>query len=124
VISSHNLSELERLCDQVLHLENGELKTQQIIGASSVNQTIDYLSLRFQQTSGLTQGMTDIKNKIAQLEAVLQVDNKQGDELIIRYDRSKNALLDQQILQLLVQVNLPYRQMTQGQSLEDQLFMN
>jgi ABC-type multidrug transport system ATPase subunit len=123
LISSHNLSELERLCHQVLHLDHGELKAQQMIGAQATNQTIDYLSLRFQQSLSSVQAMSDIKSKIVQLEAVLQVDNKQNDELIIRYDRSKNILLDQQLLQLLAQVNLPYRQITQGQSLEDQLFM-
>jgi ABC-2 type transport system ATP-binding protein len=117
VISSHNLAELERLCEQVLHLDQGELKTHQIIGQSAKQQTMAYLTLRLEVENKA------LKSEIKQLKGVSQVDSKQGDELIIRYNYTENALLDQQLLQLLAKHKILYRQITHGQSLEDQLFM-
>jgi ABC-type multidrug transport system ATPase subunit len=118
VISSHNLAELERLCDQVLHLDHGELKAHKMIGQSEVQQSMAYLTLRLAIKSAT------LDDKIKQLKAVSQVETKQGDELIIRYNYSENPILDQQLLQLLAQHGIAYRQITHGQSLEDQLFMN
>jgi ABC-2 type transport system ATP-binding protein len=117
VISSHNLAELERLCEQVLHLDQGELKTHQIIGQSAKQQTMAYLTLRLEVENKA------LKSEIKKLKGVSQVDSKQGDELIIRYNYTENAVLDQQLLQLLAQHKILYRQITHGQSLEDQLFM-
>lgn len=126
IISSHNLSELERMCSQVLHLEQGVLKTQQAIGSSN-NTELNYLTLRLQQglTEASEQGLSlvALKQKVSQLKGARQVDSKQGDEFIIRYDGFENAIFDQDLLKLLAQINLPYRQITHGQSLEDQLFM-
>lgn len=126
IISSHNLSELERMCSQVLHLEQGVLKTQQTIGSSN-NTELNYLTLRLQQglTEASEQGLSlvALKQKVSQLKGARRVDNKQGDELIIRYDGFENSIFDQDLLKLLAQINLPYRQITHGQSLEDQLFM-
>jgi len=116
LISSHNLEELERLCGQVLHLDHGELKSQQIIGQQAEQQSIAYLSLRLNIKNAA------LKTTIEQLEAVVQVDVKQGGEFIIRYNNTLNSTLDQQLLQLLAQQNIAYRQITHGQSLEDQLF--
>jgi len=118
LISSHNLEELERLCGQVLHLDQGELKSQQIIGQQAEQQSIAYLSLRLNVKNAA------LKTKIDQLNAVIQVDVKQEDEFVIRYNSNKNSTLDQQLLQLLAQQGIAYRQITHGQSLEDQLFTN
>lgn len=118
VISSHNLDELERMCGQVLHLEQGELKTQKVIGIQDERQSVAYLTLRLQEQN------SSIKAEIKQLKSVTQVDNKQNNEFIIRYDNRANGMLDQHLLQLLAQHKIPYRQLSHGQSLEDQLFMN
>lgn len=123
IVSSHNLSELERMCSQVMQLEQGELKALQAIGSVSdeVNndsaQTLDYLTLRLQKKD------SDIQHKIKQLNSVIDVNVKQGDEFIITYNRSSNSILDQDLLKLLAAETVSYRQITQGQSLEDQLFM-
>jgi ABC-2 type transport system ATP-binding protein len=116
LISSHNLEELERLCGQVLHLDQGELKSQQIIGQQAEQQSIAYLSLRLNIKNAA------LKTTIEQLDAVVQVDVKQGDEFIIQYNNTLNSTLDQQLLQVLAQQGIAYRQITHGQSLEDQLF--
>jgi len=121
IVSSHNLAELERMCAQVLHLEQGELKTLQAISGVDIDSTaskgVEFLTLRLQQKN------KTIVNKINDLSSVFKVDTKQEDEFIIHYDRRKNPVLDQELLKLLALEGLVYRQITQGQSLEDQLFM-
>lgn len=123
IVSSHNLSELERMCSQVMHLEQGELKALQAIGSVSemvtndASQVLDYLTLRLQQKD------SDIHNKIKQLNSVQNVSIKHDDEFIIAYDRQSNIALDQDLLKLLAAESVSYRQIIQGQSLEDQLFM-
>jgi len=118
VISSHNLDELERLCDQVLLLEQGELKTQKMIGLQQSAQDISYLTLRLQDKN------SSIESEIKKLKSVSHISSKQNDEFVIGYYHRVNTTLDQQLLQLLAQHNIPYRQISRGQSLEDQLFMN
>jgi len=118
VISSHNLDELERLCDQVLLLEQGELKTQKMIGLQQSAQDISYLTLRLQDKN------PSIESEIKKLKSVSHISSKQNDEFVIGYYHRVNTTLDQQLLQLLAQHNIPYRQISRGQSLEDQLFMN
>ena len=118
VISSHNLDELERLCDQVLLLERGELKTQKMIGLQQSAQDISYLTLRLQDKN------PSIESEIKKLKSVSHISSKQNDEFVIGYYHRVNTTLDQQLLQLLAQHNIPYRQISRGQSLEDQLFMN
>jgi len=119
IVSSHNLSELERMCSQVMHLEQGELKALQAIGMSDDKalQSLDYLTLRLQQKD------SDIHNKIKRLNSVQEVSIKHDDEFIITYDRRSNIALDQDLLKLLAAESVAYRQIIQGQSLEDQLFM-
>lgn len=123
IVSSHNLSELEKMCAQVLHLEQGELKALQAIssmeleGIAAQDKRIDYLTLRLQQKN---QAMVE---HMKGLSSVVKVDNKQDNEFVIHYDRSRNPILDQQLLQLLASKGIAYRQITRGQSLEDQLFM-
>jgi ABC-2 type transport system ATP-binding protein len=117
VISSHNLEELERLCEQVLHLDQGQLKAHKMIGQQAEQHAMAYLTVRL-AVKNLT-----IESKIKQLQAVSQINSKQGDELIIRYNYHENPLLDQQLLQLLADHKILYRQITHGRSLEDQLFM-
>lgn len=118
IVSSHNLSELEQLCSQVMHLEQGELKSLQAIGGSPEKnlQQLAYLTLRLQAKHG------GIHTKIQQLNSVQEVSIKNGDEFIIAYDRHSNETLDQDLLKLLASESLAYRQITQGQSLENQLF--
>ncbi|MGK0405224.1 MAG: ABC-2 type transport system ATP-binding protein [Oleispira sp.] len=117
VISSHNLAELERLCEQVLHLDQGQLKAHKMIGQQAEQPAMAYLTVR------LAVKNLAVESKIKQLQAVSQIDCKQGDELIIRYNYNENPLLDQQLLQLLADHKILYRQITHGRSLEDQLFM-
>ena len=132
LISSHNLEELERLCGEVLYLEQGELKAQQLIGQQATQHSnhntptqvkegthppvISYLSLR------LTTKNSVLEAKLKALKGVSAVDCQQGDEFVIAYDYQQNPILDQHLLLLLAESQTSYRQITHGQSLEDQLF--
>lgn len=125
IVSSHNLAELERMCTQVLHLEEGELKAQKAISGTDFDRDlsttasspkVDYLTVRLQQNN------TQIISRVQQLKSILKIDNKQADEFIIHYDRQLNPILDQDLLKLLAAESVDYRQITHGQSLEDQLF--
>lgn len=129
IVSSHNLSELEKMCTQVLYLEKGELKSFQAISGAEVGSPgyldmnsekpqVDFLTLTLKQKLiG-----TDLVGKIEDLASVVKVEVKQDNAFIIQHHRENNPTLDQDLLKLLAKEEVEYRQITQGQSLEDQLF--
>jgi ABC-2 type transport system ATP-binding protein len=109
------------MCTQVLHLEAGELKAQKVISGTDLSitastPTVDYLTVRLQHNN------TQIMNRVQQLTSISKIVKKQSDEFIIHYDRQLNPILDQDLLKLLATEKIDYRQITHGQSLEDQLF--
>jgi len=111
IISSHNLSELEKLCSQVLFLEQGRLKSQQQLQQQAEGK----LSLK------LWRAHDQIAEDIQHITGVLAV-RSHHEDLLIDYDPALNPTLDQQLLQLLAQQHIRYRQLSHGHSLEDQLF--
>lgn len=113
VISSHNLDELEKLCGSVLYLEKGVLSQEQLHSDDSQG----YL--------GITMRDVDEKIVLASLSAlagVQQVQHKQKNEFLLQYDHRGHADLDQRLLKLFAEKNWQYRQLTQGQTLEEKLF--
>lgn len=127
IVSSHNLDELEKMCAQVMYLEQGELKSFQSIGDSPVDEgeqvnaasQVDYLTLTLKKKVSASEALA---SKIKTLNSVVGVAIKQGSELVIQYNRQINPTLDQNLLKILVDEGLEYRQITHGRSLEDQLF--
>mgnify|MGYP000530715091 FL=1 len=114
VISSHNLDELEKLCDTVLLLEQGKL-TQQKVGHVSADNT--------RTMTLLLDGSNDSAIAVLkQLSAIISVEPLNKQEFILNYDGSLNPNFDIELLQTLQQHNLNYRQLTKGLSLEQQLF--
>ena len=114
IISSHNIHELERLCQSVLYLNNGQL-TQE-----NLQQTPD-------NDRYLTIHMTDIDKQqwlsaVQNLDGVKNVHSDQKNEYLICYDDVIAPQLDQQLLKLLADKNWPYRQLIRGKTLEDKLF--
>lgn len=143
IVSSHNLAELEKMCSLVLYLERGKLKSFQRIGDSQTldeTQTnddsqltaaaprVDYLTLTLKQKpvasshSSESLASQNLVSKIEGLSSVIEVAIKQSNELAIQYNRQINPILDQNLLKLLLDEGLEYRQITHGRSLEDQLF--
>ena len=114
VISSHNIQELERLCQSVLYLNNGQLSQQTLEDETGID-------------SYLTVHMTDSDrvNWIAavnNLAGVKEVHSDQKNEYLIRYDETLSADLDQQLLKLMAEQKWRYRQLIKGKTLEEKLF--
>jgi len=114
IISSHNLDELERLCTTVLLLNDGEL-TQQAIGKQA-QQTLQTLTLLLETSTLSTIEL------LKTLQGVSDVENINKQEFVLKYDPLQSPDFDIQLIQSLKAHNLPYRQITKGLSLEQQLF--
>lgn len=113
MISSHNIFELEQLCNNVLYLENGQLKQH-----SSDNATqLQYLTLHLEHDN------TDaISTALRQLPGLIELHNAQRKELVLSYNPLHNADFDLAVLQCLAANGWRYRNLTKGQTLEQKLF--
>lgn len=116
LISSHNLSELERICRHLLFLDNGKLTRNEALLSKDVNE---YLSIVFQ---------TPVDNafiaKVSDLDGVIRADLKQADELLIEYTlQPNNQSIEIMLFQLMSEEQVSYRTLQKGQSLESRLFI-
>jgi ABC-2 type transport system ATP-binding protein len=113
ILSSHDLSELERLCQQVLYLDQGRLKQHQ---SSGDEQGQRFYTLRMErQEQGLIQA-------ISSLTQVAEVSMRQEKEYQICVNAGTELAIDIEILALCHQNNWRYRQLVNGKTLENQLF--
>jgi len=114
ILSSHDLNELERLCQQVLYLDKGVLQRHKTL-ANDIDHS--YFTLRMEkQESGLIDGLKSIKQ-------VVDVVNSQDKEYLICVQQSaEKTPIDIQILQMCHQQKWSYRQLINGKTLENQLF--
>jgi ABC-2 type transport system ATP-binding protein len=110
------LQELERLCGTVLLLDKGRLQKLSEVNPPSPIQW-DLLTVLLDE-----QGAKDVQPELESLEGVKSVSCKNKNEYVITYNCEKNRDLDQQLLRVLAQNGWTYRQLSRGQSLEDQLF--
>lgn len=115
IISSHNLHELEKLCETVLYLEKGQLKQQ---GKVSSSEREDFITIQLD----VAESSEVIISAFSQLEGVSNVHQTQKDEYIIQYDREKSANLDLLLLKHLADQGWRYKQLLKGKTLEEQLF--
>ncbi|WNC70151.1 ABC transporter ATP-binding protein [Thalassotalea nanhaiensis] len=114
ILSSHDLSELERLCNRVLYLEDGCLQQHHTLTNSTDTQ---FITLR------MAQQQDDLIPALNQLSQVTQVINTQDKEYLISFNINESEVaLDVQILQLCHQNAWLYRQLINGKTLENQLF--
>ncbi len=119
VISSHNIFELERLCGTVLYLEHGKLQQHSLTQQQQQQHAAatGYLNLLLEQADSAR-----VKTALQQLTGVLRVEQPQKNEFAIYYDKSLAVALDITVLTLLRQQGWFYRSLSQGQTLEQQLF--
>ncbi len=115
LISSHNLDELEKLCDQVLYLENGLL--QQSISLKNQTDKSDFLTLTMQQANVL-----DFVNTIKKMNGIKGVVNSEQDTFIVEYCVDEEPNLEIRLFELFSQNNLQYKSILRGKRLEDTLF--
>ena len=114
ILSSHDLSELERLCDQVLYLENGHLKQHQTLGDDEKTR---FITLRMKQD------YPEILAMILQMQGVSQVNMTQDREYVLTIMKTQdNANIEMNLLTLLQKNNWSYAQLINGKTLENQLF--
>ncbi|WP_412972190.1 ABC transporter ATP-binding protein [Glaciecola sp. MF2-115] len=113
ILSSHDLSELERLCGQVLHLNHGVLSQHNARAQSSDDKHFVTLQLAQQYPS--------LEQVFSALPGVTRVYMSQAKEYVIEYKKSAEAF-DIQLLQCCHANNLEYRQLINGHTLENQIF--
>jgi ABC-2 type transport system ATP-binding protein len=114
VISSHNLDELEKLCDQVLYLEQGKLSRSVSI---QENLTDEYITVSMQ-----TCDESQLIDDVTALNGVNSVTKKQDDEFLIHYCADDVSDLEIQLFQLFSRKSWRYKAILKGRSLEDKLF--
>ena len=112
ILSSHDLAELERLCQRVFVFENGQLK--QYIG-EILSEDTRYLTVRLQ---GDAENITDL---LSHLAGLVNIKKTQAREYLIEYT-CDTPDFDLQLVQCLRQNGLNYQQIYNGKTLENQLF--
>ncbi|MBC3764784.1 ABC transporter ATP-binding protein [Neptunicella marina] len=113
LLSSHDLHELERLCDQVLLLEHGQLREHRI-----QTQTNNVRQL----TLVLAKKDPQIEQKISQLTGVTEVRSLSATEILISFDTDIAADLPVTLMAVCFEQQWPFKQLTSGASLETVLF--
>ena len=116
IISSHDLAELGRLCQQILLLENGVMNTMQL-NASEQDSETRFITLQMESCPA-----ADVMTKLKQLNGVVRVSNPQKNEFIVEYNPKIEFKVDLKILTCLADNNWQYRQVSQGKTLEEKLF--
>ncbi len=116
IISSHDLAELDRLCQQVLLLENGILQTE-TIRINEQQTTSQFITLQMEPCPAL-----DVIAKLQALEGVLQVTNPQKNEFIVAYSSEQQLDMDMRLMQCIQTNHWQYRQLSHGKTLEEKLF--
>ncbi len=112
IVSSHNLDELERLCESVVYLEKGKLLSH---GSLADDTSNGLLTLRL-----LDADESDFLSACIMLPTVLDVSRlAQGDYLL---KVSDDMLASQAVLELLQQRGWQYRQLSRGRTLEERFY--
>lgn len=114
MISSHNIFELEQLCNKVLYLEQGKLQAE-AAGDADKQQCYFTLQLEDDNADAVTQALS-------QLPGLVTIRPLQKKELLLCYESQQNANFDLALLQCLAANGLRYRNLTKGQTLEQKLF--
>lgn len=116
LISSHNIFELERLCNKVLYLQGGKLQQHHANSAEAAA----YLSLQLLASAAVN--VTDVCQQLRQLTGVLEVTASRNHEYQLIYQPQAADDFDIRLLQCLATNGWQYKQLTRGKSLEQQLF--
>ncbi|MGO2130494.1 MAG: ABC transporter ATP-binding protein [Pseudoalteromonas prydzensis] len=114
ILSSHDLTELERLCSHVLHLDKGKL-TEHPTQSNNSEQQFGFITLL------LNEQYADVEVKIQALAEVSKVYMSQAKEYVIEYQKAATPF-DITLLQYCYQQGWRYRQLVNGHTLENQIF--
>ncbi|MCS6208206.1 ABC transporter ATP-binding protein [Shewanella baltica] len=118
MISSHNLDELEKLCDQVLYLDKGQLSQAVSMHASTDS---DYLTLTMQSCDSEV-----LQAEVAKLTGVVNVSSKQSKVFIIQLatdeEKAQSSDIEMRLFTLFNQHKWQYKMLLKGRTLEETLF--
>ncbi|AZG36620.1 MULTISPECIES: ABC transporter ATP-binding protein [Shewanella] len=114
VISSHNLDELEKLCDQVVYLEHGKLQQSVSINAS---QATDFLTLTMKQCD-----MDSLHQQLLGLNDIIEVRRISDEQYVIEYQKQSSFTLEMQLFELFTTHQWQYKALLKGRTLEETLF--
>ncbi|GIU45724.1 ABC transporter [Shewanella sairae] len=114
IISSHNLDELEKLCDQVLYLEHGQLRQSVSMNES---QHDDYITLTMQhcEPSALIEAVLNLAD-------ISSIEERQSNQFLIKHNSAEVYGIEIALLNLFKQRNWQYKALLKGRTLEEKLF--
>ena len=115
IISSHNLDELEKLCNDVVFLDKGRLLKHQQISSLADQQGVLTVRLGDVDADEFMQACRD-------LPGTLNVNLQEQGSFIIDYDADAHPAFDIRLIELLNARGWSYRNVSKGRSLEDKLF--
>jgi ABC-type multidrug transport system ATPase subunit len=114
ILSSHDLSELERLCEQVLYLEAGQLKQHKSLNAAGSER---FITLRMKQE------YPEIVPVLMTIPGVTQIAVTQDREYLLSIAKVQDTTsIELALLTTLQKNNWSYAQLINGKTLENQLF--
>lgn len=116
IISSHNLIELDRLCQEILLLENGVLQIEKL-GINEKQISSRFITLQMENCPS-----AEVMAKFSALEGILQVTNPQKNEFIVEYNPDLQPSMDLQLMHCIRANRWQYRQLNHGKTLEEKLF--
>ena len=116
IISSHDLAELDRLCQQILLLENGIMQPEKI-GIIEQQTTTRFITLQMETCPAL-----EVIAKLQTLKGILQITNPQKNEFIVAYDSDLQPHMDLELMHCINTHHWQYRQLSHGKTLEEKLF--
>ncbi len=116
LISSHNIFELEQLCNKVLYLDKGLLHSSANNHLSSAG-VLQHLTVQLEQEASV-----QLMQQLQQLPAVQAINQPQKKQLVFSLKAEQAAGFDIVLLQCLAANGCNYRSLTKGQTLEQKLF--
>jgi ABC-2 type transport system ATP-binding protein len=116
IISSHDLTELDRLCQQILLLEKGVMQSEKI-RVKDQQAATRFITLQMEACPAL-----EVMAKFQVLKGVLHVTNPQKNEFIVEYSSDAPVKMDLQLMQCINDNHWHYRQLSHGKTLEEKLF--
>ena len=118
IISSHDLAELGRLCQQILLLETGIMNSMQL-NLDEADSPTRFFTIQMEACPAM-----NVVAELKKIEGVLLVSNPQKNEFIVEYNPEIEPKMDLNIINCLTDNNWQYRQVSQGKTLEEKLFFD
>ena len=118
IISSHDLAELDRLCQRILLLEKGVLQPE-TTGLDERPSATRFITLQMENCPA-----HEVMTKLQMLDGILKITNPQKNEFLLEYNPDIQPNMDQQLIQCMSANHWQYRQLSHGKTLEERLFFS